>query len=419
MIRLKASSLICVLAAFAFCCAPAASAGELRVLESRHYRIHTDLEASFAEDLARRMDTMYDEYARRFSSFTPAELPPLEVYLFQRQSDYLNFTGERLRNTGGVFMSSRNLLAAFLEGQGRSALRRTLQHEAFHQFAHAAISPNLPIWLNEGMAQVFEEGIWTGDDFWLGQVPPRRIRQLRADLSSGRTVDFVRFTSLTPQEWSESLSRDQTTGATQYSQSWAMVHFLVHARDLGGKEKYRTRLLQMLKSIHGGADASAAFERSFSNNIEGFQARFIEYANTLEPTPEAALIENQGILADLLMLLRASGQTYDSVEEFRAEVLRENYRLQYTKGQSRWTPDEDLSTYFKAPNGQLFTEQQLFFEPREGAPLPDMVCRLSERIQLRTRFFQTGDKTEHELLVEAIDRSARIVEYGDDSANLR
>ena len=44
--------------------------------------------------------------------------PPaaMEVYLFRRQADYLRFTCERWRNSGGVYMSGRNLLAAFLEG---------------------------------------------------------------------------------------------------------------------------------------------------------------------------------------------------------------------------------------------------------------------------------------------------------------
>ena len=63
-----------------------------------------------------------------------------------------------MKNTGGVFMSGRNLLASFLGDLGRDSLRRTLQHEAFHQFAHTVISPDTPVWLNEGLAQVFEEG---------------------------------------------------------------------------------------------------------------------------------------------------------------------------------------------------------------------------------------------------------------------
>src|SRR5881396_318874 len=134
----------------------------VREFKTVHYHIYTDLDPILAQDLGRRLDVMYEAYASRLRQFNPrgAEVPRFEVYLFRKQSDYLKLTGERLKNTGGVFMSGRNLLASFLDGQGRDALRRTLQHEAFHQFAHALLSPDLPVWLNEGLAQVFEEAVW-------------------------------------------------------------------------------------------------------------------------------------------------------------------------------------------------------------------------------------------------------------------
>src|SRR2546423_10702322 len=62
-----------------------APASVLRVLASRHYRIHTDLEPAFAEELARRMDGMYDEYDRRLADFRgEGERPVFDVYLFRR-----------------------------------------------------------------------------------------------------------------------------------------------------------------------------------------------------------------------------------------------------------------------------------------------------------------------------------------------
>src|SRR5205085_299513 len=145
------------------------------------------------DDLGRRMDEMYAEYERRLADYNIGGVPRLEVYLFARQEDYLQFTGDRLRNTGGVYIPRRNLLAAFLEGQGRDGLRRTLQHEAFHQFAYNAISRTLPVWLNEGLAQLFEEAVWDGTSFWLGNVPPRRLRQLKNDLAKVRLIDFSRM----------------------------------------------------------------------------------------------------------------------------------------------------------------------------------------------------------------------------------
>src|SRR5215211_1090503 len=124
--------------------ARAADAVNLRVMDTRHYRIHTDLERRFAEELGRRMDAMYDDYSRRLQDFTPTDetTGKFEVYLFKRREQYLGFTKNKVPNTGGVFMPARNTLAAFLEGQGRDALRRTLQHEAFHQFAYSLIHPD-------------------------------------------------------------------------------------------------------------------------------------------------------------------------------------------------------------------------------------------------------------------------------------
>jgi len=165
-----------------------ARAADLDILDTQHYRIHTDLDHQLAQDLGRRMEAMYAQYSTRLSAFSVAGIPRFEVYIFQHHADYEQLVGDRFDNTGGIFIAHRNILAAFLEGQGRDGLRRTLQHEAFHQFAYSAIGPNLPVWLNEGLAQIFEEGIWTGKNFVIGQVPPRRLRQLEYDLHERRFV---------------------------------------------------------------------------------------------------------------------------------------------------------------------------------------------------------------------------------------
>src|SRR5688500_16196698 len=101
------------------CVAPAC-AGERRILSTRHYRIHTDLEKALAEDLAKRMDAMYDEYARRLSNFkAPPESKKFDVYLFAKRADYLKLTGGKSNNTAGITIPALNVVAAFLEGQGR------------------------------------------------------------------------------------------------------------------------------------------------------------------------------------------------------------------------------------------------------------------------------------------------------------
>jgi hypothetical protein len=46
------------------------------------------------------------------------------------------------------------------------------------------IGGELPIWVNEGMAEYFGEGIFTGDGFITGVIPPKRLRMIKETSSS-------------------------------------------------------------------------------------------------------------------------------------------------------------------------------------------------------------------------------------------
>ncbi|MGB7156909.1 MAG: DUF1570 domain-containing protein [Tepidisphaeraceae bacterium] len=379
-----------------------ASAGALRTLRSAHYNVHTDIEQSLAEEMGRRLDAMYDEYARRLDQFRISNPDQkFEVYLFAKRDDYMRLTQNRFPNTAGIFMPGRNLLAAFLEGQGRDGLRRTLQHEAFHQFVFTAISPDMPIWLNEGMAQYFEEGVWTGNSFMIGQVSPRRVRQLQHDMTNKQIVPFRTMLTMTDEQWATNLTGSAERGATQYNQVWAMVHFLVHGAN--GSDKYRPRLINMLKLIHEGKPSTDAFVEAFSRNVDGFQARFEEWAGKLAATPEATMIERQDVLADLLAESSRRGQTYGDVRSFREEVIASNARIRYTKGQIKWETSPDARVYFSDLENRVFDNSELYFENRNTAPLPDIVLRAG-KLRLRTRFYSTEGRTEHEVLCEPPSR---------------
>jgi hypothetical protein len=394
-------ALCAILASATAAAGPATTTGTLRQLDTRHYSIHTDLDRALAEDLARRLDVMYDEYARRLADFDRPEESSeiLQVYLFRRHEDYQNFVQNRAPNTGGVFLPERKMLVAYYEGQGRDALRRTLQHEAFHQFAHARISEKLPPWLNEGLATLFEEGIWTGKGFELGEVPPRRVRQLRADLAGKRLTSFRTFMAMDLDRWNDALVREPGLAAAQYNQAWAMVHFLVFSSEKG-QFKYRKRFIEMLRLIHDGADTRAAFEQSLSKNIEGFESRFREYIPTMMPTQRATIIERQEVLGDLLIELKRMGKRYDRIQDFRKDLSENGYRLKYSKGEVRWTSEPDPEVYFSALDGRPLRDDELFFESRSQAPMPDMVYRGPGALKLRMRFYDIGDVVHREVLVE-------------------
>jgi hypothetical protein len=383
---------------------------QIRLIHTPHYLIHTDLEDSLANDMAGRMEGMFNEYSQRLAAFnSTSHYPRMEVYIFRHQSDYLTLTGGRMQNTGGMFLPGRNLLAAFLEGQGRQQLRRTLQHEAFHQFAYNAISPDLPIWLNEGLAQFFEEGLWNGPGLLLGEVPPRRVRQLRADVKTDHLIPFSQLLNMSEEQWARRLSANRTDGAIQYNQSWAMVHFLVMGHNSRGEYLLRPRLLAMLRMMHEGRPASDAFAQVFGTNTRGFQDHFTEYAQNLQPTAEATLIENQSVLADLLTDFARDGRRFDDVEAFRKLIIRGHYKLHYTLGNIEWDTNPNLNVYFSDLAGNRFAPEQLYFSPRTGAPVDDIVCKYNNNLVLRTRFYDTGPHSiDHDLVIEVSNMTVSI-----------
>lgn len=375
------------------------ASAQMRVGDTKNYRLRTDIDPRLADDLAWRMDALFAEYRTRLINFSPPGSSRFDVYVFNKKDDYTKLTDGKFPNSGGVFIGSRNLLAAYFEGQGRDQLRRTLQHEAFHQFAHSAISPKLPPWVNEGLAQVFEEGLWVGKRIMIGQIPPRRTRQLTHDLRDGRFVPFRDFISLTEEEWNRTF-KDAPTASAQYNQAWAMCHFLVFATDDSGQPRYRQRFLGMLNAIHKGASGERAFVDNFSNNIDGFEDRFMEFTRQLQPTREATYIEYQGILADMVILLAQENRRFDEVDSLRTFLTSEGTRLRYVKGSMQWSTNTDPAAYFRDASGRLMTREQFRFVPRAGAPFPDIVCKPADNLTLRTLFHDGPGKVDHETLVE-------------------
>jgi hypothetical protein len=372
---------------------------QLRRFETRHYILHTDVDADFASDLQRRLDLMYEEYARRLADFVPAnQSKKFEVYVFSSRADYDRLTNNNAPNSAGVFIRGKNILAAFLEHQTRDNVRKTLQHEAFHQFADTAIGENLPTWLNEGLAQVFEEAIFTGNQFSLGQLSPQRLRRLRDVIESDRIIPFAKFLAMSNREWHENML-DKKLGDTEYTQAWAMTHFLVFAKDENGNPRFRTRLIDMLKLIHNGQDGGSAFKAAFSDNIDGFQQRFMEWAAASRPTPEASYMERQDILAGLLTKLKAQGRTFDSAGAFRKEVVRSGYHYTIRNGGDE--SNVDLETFFSDLQGRPFDDHRMYFRSRRGAPLDDLICQPMPGLIIESRFTAAaGGKIDHEIVVE-------------------
>ncbi|MDX1964461.1 MAG: DUF1570 domain-containing protein [Pirellulales bacterium] len=189
---------------------------------------------------------------------------PIHVHLFQHESAYQDFLrayfpGFPYRRA--FFLETDTRLAVYAYWGDRVA--EDLRHEVAHGYLHAAV-PNLPLWLDEGLAEYFEVARNQSG------VNAPHVRELREALVTGRwKPDLVRMEQLTSA--SELSQRD-------YAEAWLWVHWMLHHAD----------------NVAGTADPRTAAKRTADNQpdkkIQVLQKYLARLKSSTEPVPPLSQI---------------------------------------------------------------------------------------------------------------------------------
>ena len=152
-------------------------------------------------------------------------------------------------------------------------LWRVLAHEGFHQFIGYEIGQQIPMWLNEGMAQYFETVFTIGSQFHVGQVSRSKLLYAQALIVNKQAPPL-----------SELIQWDRATfyanANVAYPMSWALVYYLVNSNgERFGQSEFR-RYMQDLKY---GQNDYRSFQRRFGADINRWQADFENYILHLQP----------------------------------------------------------------------------------------------------------------------------------------
>lgn len=262
-----------------------AIAEALHLFQSRHYLVHTNLNREEVLDFGRKMDAIFDQYQRRFFGFGTHASRPMPLYLLRTREQYIQLLTQHDidgHNSGGMFVSTPKFhgLATWMAGRSRSQTFITLQHEGFHQFAWNFLGHELPAWMNEGLAQYFEDAIIIGQRMMIGLANTRRIEIVRDAIKHRRTIGFSTLLNLNAQQWGELLNRDPDGSALLYAQSWSLTFFLIHGDD----GKYQQALGKYLQLVSDGHDSVAAFRLTFgSEDLSPMERRWHSFAQAHQP----------------------------------------------------------------------------------------------------------------------------------------
>src|SRR5439155_6138812 len=190
---------------------------QLQVYEGRYYVIHTDLTGDELREAELRMTKMAEEYRNRTRDFSGTIGHKFPFFLYREPDDYYAAGG--MKGSAGYFDPNNDTLMAIAGEKTGSSTWYVIQHEGFHQFARAVIGGELPVWVNEGLAEYFGEAIFTGDSFVTGIIPPQRLARGKKEIQGGQFRSIKEMMLLAHADWNADLSM------ANYDQAWSMVHF--------------------------------------------------------------------------------------------------------------------------------------------------------------------------------------------------
>lgn len=308
----------------------------LKQNDTRYYQIFTDLNDDIVREAKLRVDAMAETYHERTRSFSGQITKRMPFYLFSKPADYYAAGG--MAGSAGVF-DGQKLMAIAMPKRPANTWH-VVQHEGFHQFAQAVIGGELPVWVNEGLAEYFGEGLYTGDAFVTGIVPPQRLARVQAWIKGGKTISIADMMRMTHEDWNGDLS------IVNYDQAWSMTHFLAHAAD----GRYQEPFARFITQVSRNRPWQQAWDQTFGRGVKDFEQQWRSYWSNMSPDDAAPLYARATLLTLTSFYGRAFSQKqiFESYEKFNAAA----HEGQLKMNARDWLPPTLLETAVTAADKQ-------------------------------------------------------------------
>jgi hypothetical protein len=348
----------------------------MKQYDSPYYTIYTDLEPERVQEAILRMTRMAEEYHERTKEFSGAIRQKFPFFLFMKREDY--YAAGAPPGSGGVFMSrgGEGKLMAIAGEKASNGTWHVVQHEGFHQFASAVIGGQIPVWANEGLAEYFGEGIFTGDGMVTGIASPGRIKKIQESIKEKKFKTIKQMMLMSHAQWNAQLD------GANYDMAWSMVHFLAH----GEEGKYQGAFAAFIRDIGANRPWDRAWEANFGS-AEGFEKKWSDWwlAQPPELTKDLYVKATASILASFYGRAVAQKQTFDSLDELIAAGKDQKLKI----AKEDWLPPFLLTTGAKLKDA--WGDVKYAMGP-EGAKTPQIVAMMEDQTKV-VATFNKGAKT--------------------------
>jgi hypothetical protein len=154
-----------------------------------------------------------------------------------------------------------------------------LYHEAFHAYLANFVYPpteyEIPRWLNEGLAQIFEGAIIDGDELMVVRPDPKRL----SDAKKCELVPLEDLLRAEPRKFLAFHESDNADSDRHYLTSWWLAYYLMfEVKKLGTGE-----LNQYGRSLKSGSDPVVAFNALVGQQLPEFERNLHADLQNLQP----------------------------------------------------------------------------------------------------------------------------------------
>ncbi len=360
--------------------APAKGGAAWSEVTSRHFVVHTDLDARSAQGLAEqleRIDAAFEDLLAK-----PAdELERIDVVAFARRVDYLEIAKQRgLPNSSAFFTPRTHDLepspTVVLSGDFDQAKRTTLQHELTHRFVRLQLL-DPPTWLNEGLAEYNSTLALHDGRAWFGAMPPKDEMLFRPGgrIPVGRdatlrwlTIDQLptvkSLLEATPDTFYERIEDDPNPQhPLSYQGAWLLVHMLKSLQ-----LPYHARFDQLMALLSAGVHRDAAFAQAFAGvSIDELERQYRRHA--VELSAPSSNGDHWTLFASTVYTPREAGPVHAAVPMSEAQVHLTFLQLRAWQPPYHDAANADLmAAQIEAPHDREVLYWRALFALRGGAP---------------------------------------------------
>jgi hypothetical protein len=160
---------------------------------------------------------------------------------------------------------------------------QTLYHEAFHAYLANFVFPpdkcDVPRWLNEGLAQIFETAIVEAGELRIGHVEKERYEAIQKAAKEKKLLPITQLLKAAPKDFLVAHDADRKGSERHYLNSYALAYYLTFDRRILGTpalEKY-------VQARKRGVDELVAFSALIGNkSIAQFEKDYQEFLLRLQ-----------------------------------------------------------------------------------------------------------------------------------------